>query len=162
VARKVKMFKQISNVHAETVADAPDWSSFLKIQKQDDSMASAYVEKVRISWVLNTDEGNDNAGTGLLFVASTDEFLDSATPSNNDGGIIAASASRGGAGVITLDLKRRITTNYSGTDIEIVNLLKGDGGAPVWLHIRKAEKAQSLGVYLVIETWGRWISQESQ
>ena len=150
------MFKQISTVHAETVADAPDWSSFLKIDKQNDSMKFAYVEKVRISWVLNTDEGSDNAGTGLLFCASTDNALNSTVPSANDGQIITASASRGGGGVVTLDLRRRITENYDGNNSDILALLKGTGGAPIFLHIRQAEKNQSLAVYMIIETFGRF------
>ena len=159
--RKSKMFKQISNVHVESVADAPDWSSFLKIDKQDSAMKSAYVDKVRISWVLNTDEGTDNAGTGLLFVASHDNALDSTTASNNDGQIICASATRGGGGVVTLDIRRRITMDYDGADSSILELLKGSSGAPVYLHIRQAEKNQPLGVYLVIETYGRWFEATS-
>ena len=70
------MFKQISNVHVETVADQ-DWSSFLKIEKQDPTMKSAYIDKVRISWVIDSDEGADAQGQGLLFVASHDLALDS-------------------------------------------------------------------------------------
>ena len=159
--RKNRMFKQISNVHVETVADAPDWSSFLKIDKQDSAMKSAYIDKVRISWVLNTDEGSDNAGTGLLFCASHDNALDSSTPSNNDGQVIAASASRGGGGVVTLDIKRRVTMDYDGSDASILQLLKGSSGAPVFLHIRQAEKNQSLAVYMIIETWGRWFEATS-
>ena len=159
--KKTKMFKQISNVHVETVADAPDWSSFLKLEKQDAAMKSAYIDKVRISWVLNTDEGSDNAGTGLLFCASHDNALDSTTPANNDGQIIHASASRGGGGVVTLDIKRRITMDYDGADASVLELLQGSSGAPVYLHIRQAEKNQSLGVYMIIETYGRWFSATS-
>lgn len=159
--RKNRMFKQISNVHVETVADAPDWSSFLKIEKQDAAMKSAYVDKVRISWVLNTDEGTDNAGTGLLFCASHDNALDSSTPANNDGQVIYASASRGGAGVVTLDIKRRITMDYDGADASVLELLKGSSGAPVFLHIRKAKKNQALDCYMIIETYGRWFEATS-
>ena len=150
------MYKQISTVHNEFVSDAPDWSSFLKIDKQNDSMKFAYVDKVRISWVLNTDEGSDNAGTGLLFCASTDNALNSIDPSVNDGQIICASASRGGGGVVTLDIGRKITENYDGTNSDILALLKGTAGAPIYLHVRQAEKNQALSVYLIIETYGRF------
>ncbi len=143
---KKKMFKTISNVHVETVNDS-DWSSFAVIDKQQDSMASCYVDKVRVSWIINQEEAEPQ--TGFLFVASTDATLDSSTPSNNDGRIISASASRGGAGVVSLDVSRRIESNALGTE--------GLGAAPpVYLHIRSAEIGEATSCYLVVETWGRW------
>ena len=160
MARKSKLFKQISNVHVETVA-SQDWSSFLKLEKQDPSMRSAYVDKVRISWVQNTDEGDDAANNGLLFVASHDNELDSSTPANNDGNVISASASRGGGGVVTLDIKRRITMDYDSADAAVLELLKGSSGAPIYLHCYKSNTGQQAGYYLVVEIWGRWFSATS-
>ena len=154
------MFKQISNVHVETVGDQ-DWSSFLKLEKQDPTMKSAYIDKIRISWVIDSDEGADAQGQGLLFVASHDLALDSTTPSNNDGQIIAASASRGGGGVITLPINRRITIDYDGDNAHVLEMLEGTTGAPVYLHLYKSDNTQSTNVYLVIETWGRWFSATS-
>ena len=146
-----KMFKTISNVHAETVNDS-DWSSFAVIDKQQDNMSSCYVDKVRISWIVNQEETEVN--TGFLFVASTDSTLDSTTPSNNDGRIISASASRGGAGVCSLDISRRVMSNTTGTE--------GLGAAPpIYLHVRSAEIGEATSVYLVVETWGRWHKVES-
>ena len=159
MARKSKMFKQISNVHLETVANQ-DWSTFLKLEKQDPNMRSAYVDKVRISWVVDSDE-QDGDDLGLLFCASYDKELDSSTPANNDGQIIAATARYGVAGVSTLDIKRRITINYDGSDGGTLNLLEGTAGAPIWLHAYKANNNQSTNFYLVIETWGRWFSAET-
>ena len=153
------MFKQISNVHVESVT-TNDWSSFLKIEKQDPSMRSAYVDKVRISWVLDSDEpGGENEG--LLFVASHDNALDSSTPANNDGNIIAATATRGAAGTSTLNIQRRITIDYDGSSADTLELLQGTAGAPIWLHVFKAETGSDASFYMVIETWGRWFSQES-
>ena len=146
MARRRRMFKTISNIHAETVNDS-DWSSFAVIDKQQDSMASCYVDKVRISWVINQEE--TEVQTGFLFVASTDSDLDSATPANNDGRVISASASRGGAGVCSLDIKRRVESNATGTE--------GLGAAPpIYLHVRSAEIGEATAAYLVVETWGRW------
>jgi len=161
MARKSKMFKQISNVHVEELNDN-DWSSFLKLEKQNDSLRSAYVHKVRISWITKSNESSDAQGQGLLFCASYDKALDSSTPANNDGQIITASASRGGGGVVTLDIRRRITENYDGTDAEVLKLLQGTGGAPVYLHAHKSTTGNDPSDYmLVIETWGRWFSAES-
>ena len=156
--RKKKMFKQISNVHLEDVAQNNDWSSFLKLEKQDPSMKSAYIDKVRISWVL---EAEHNDSVGCLFVASHDNALDSTTPSNNDGNVIAASASRGAGGVISLDIKRKITIDYDGSAADTLQLLQGTAGAPVFLHIMTTDIDSTVGVYLVIETFGRWFSATS-
>jgi len=159
MAKRSKMFKQISNVHLETVDDA-DWSSFLKLEKQDPSMKSAYIDKVRISWVTDSDEGRPG-DNGLLFVASHDSALNSTTPSANDGNIISATASRGGGGVVTLDVKRRITIDYDSADASIQELLQGTAGAPIYLHIYGNDMDASRNIYLVVETWGRWFSAES-
>ena len=157
--RKTRMFKQISNVHLETVS-VQDWSSFLKLEKQDPSMKSAYIDKVRISWVLDSDESTD-PNEALLFVASHDKALDSSTPANNDGNIIAASAVRGGGGVTTLDIRRRVTVDYDGTDAGVLSLLEGTSGAPIWLHAYKSNTGSPGNYYLVIETYGRWFSATS-
>ena len=157
--KKSKMFKQISNVHVEDV-NVQDWSSFLKLEKQDPSMKSAYVDKVRISWILDSDESTD-PNEGILFVASHDNALDSTTPSNNDGNIISASASRAGAGVVTLDIKRRITIDYDGADAGVLELLEGTSGAPIYLHAYKSNTGSAASYYLVVETWGRWLTATS-
>ena len=153
------MYKQISNVHVESVNDT-DWSSFLKLEKQDPSMKSAYIDKVRISWCLNTAETNGE-NEGLIFVASHDKELDSSTPSNNDGNVISATASRGAAGVVTLPVARRITIDYDGADVGVLGLLEGTSGAPIYLHCYKANTGSTAGYYMVIETWGRWFTAES-
>jgi len=152
------MFKQISNVHVENVSDN-DWSSFLLLEKQDPSMTSAYIDKVRISWVVTTDASSTDQN-GLLFVASHDVALNSSTPSENDGNIISATASRGHGGVITLDIKRRITMgDVSNTEIRA--LLEQSTGAPIWLHVHKATNGSAQNFYLVIETYGRWFKATS-
>jgi len=153
------MFKQISNVHVENVAD-DTWNSFLKLEKQDPAMQSAYIDKVRISFCTTT-ELSGSGWEGLLFVASHDNALDSSTAANNDGQVIAASATRGGAGVITLDIKRRITIDYDGSSSDTLDLLRGTSGAPVWLHMHKSTTGGAQNFYLVIETFGRWFSAES-
>jgi len=157
---KKRMEKQISTMHVETIADQ-DWSSFLKISKQEASSKFAYVDRARISWTLDSDEGSDNAGMGFMFVASTDDALDSTTPSNNDGQVISASASRGGGGVVTLPIKRRITTNYGGNDTEVLKMLAGDGGAPVYLHAYKSDTNVSANLFLVVEVWGHYHQTKS-
>ena len=157
--KKSKMFKQISNVHLETVADT-DWSSFLKLEKQDPSMRSAYIDKVVISYVLDSEESTGE-NQGLMFVASYDSALDSSTAANNDGQIIAARARHGNAGTVTLDIKRRITIDYDGSSADTLQLLQGTAGAPIFLHVHKSTTGSEENFYLVIETFGRWFSADS-
>jgi len=159
MARKT-MEKQVSLMHVEVIADQ-DWSSILKISKQEDSSRFAYVDRVRISWTLDSDEGTDNAGMGFMFVASTDNALNSAVPSSNDGQIISASASRGGGGVVTLPIKRRITTNYEGSDAQVLLMLAGSGTAPIYIHAYKSDTNQSANLFVVAEVWGHYHEAQS-
>jgi len=156
--RSRKMYKQVSNVHIETINDS-DWSSFLVYQKQDDSMTSAYIDKVRISWVIDSDEGADAAGAGFLFCASTDQALESSDTEadDNSGRIIAASGTRGGGGTVTLPIKRRITLNYDGTSSSVISsMLESMFGAPIYLHTYASDTGAAKNLYLIVETWGRW------
>jgi len=149
MARKRRSnFKLVSNVHLETIANN-DWSSFLQLEKQNDTLKSAWIEKVRISWVAGQEETEVN--TGLLFVASMDPALNSVTPSENDGQVISASASRGGAGVVTLDIRRRVLENGTATAVH-----PSRTGLPIFLHVRSADIGETTSAYLVVETWGRW------
>jgi len=151
--RKSKMYKQVSNVHLETI-DNNDWSSFLIYKKAQNSMTSAYIDKVRISWICG--EYDSNRAMALLFVASLDSALDSDDPENNDGNVISATASRGQGGVCTLDIRRKIISNelqHSTTE--------STAGWPIYLHVRSSTIDQQTKGYLVVETWGRWFDATS-
>jgi len=123
-------------------------------------MRSAYIDKVVISYVLNSEESTGE-NQGLMFVASYDSTLDSATAANNDGQIIAARARHGNAGTMTLDIKRRVTIDYDGASADTLQLLQGTTGAPIFLHAHKSTTGSSEDWYLVIETYGRWFSATS-
>ena len=141
---KSSLFKTISNVHVESIANN-QWSSFAILDKMQDSFKSCYVEKVRISFVTNEEETEPNLG--VLFVASLDQTL-STTASNNDGQIISASASRGAGGTTTMQIQRTVTSNEVSQD-------SSRGGDPIYLHARAANIGETTSLYLVIETWGR-------
>jgi len=121
-------------------------------------MKSAYIDKIRISWIL---ESEHNDQVGVLFVASHDSALNSTTPSENDGNIIAASASRGAGGVVTLPVGRRITVDYDGASADTLTLLSGMTGAPIYAHVMTTDIDATVGLYLVVETWGRWFTATS-
>ena len=139
------LFKTVSNVHLETLPDQT-WNSCLRIDKMQDSFNSAYVEKVRISFVLNQEETEPNVG--LLFASSLDDTM-SGTASDNDGRIISASATNGAAGVITLPIKRSVRSNETPSDTS-------EAGNPIYIHLRGVAIGESTTVLMVIETWGRW------
>ena len=139
------LFKTISNVHVESIANNT-WSSFAILDKMQDSFNSAYIEKVRISYVSAEEETEPNLG--FMFVSSLDNTL-SATAANNDGQIISASATRGAGGSVVLPVKRRILSNESVSD-------SSTSGDPIYLHVRAATLGETTSLYLVVETWGRW------
>ena len=150
--RRKKHFKQISNVHLETVP-AVGWASFLELTKLQDSMQYAYIDRVRISYTFDEPD-TDKTGHGTLFVASMDETL-SGTASNNDGQIISADARHGNAGVINLPIKRRITSNQQSADQE------SRTGFPIYLHVRQADVDEETSLYLVVETFGSFFKATS-
>ena len=142
---KRSMFKTISNVHLETLPDQT-WNSCLRVDKMQDSFNSAYVDKIRISFVLNQEETEPNVG--LMFATSLDDTL-SATASSNDGKIISASATNGPAGVVVLPVKRSVRSNETPSDTS-------EAGNPIYVHLRGVAIGESTTVLMVIETWGRW------
>ena len=142
MARK-RMFKQLNSSHLETVET--NWNSFGSFTKQQESMTSCYVDKVRISYLVR--DASATESFGFLFCVSTDDALDSTTPGNNDGRIIEAKARSGSAGTITLDVKRRIEDND--TDIN-------SGHGKLWLHVRPTDVGTSENIEIVVESWGRW------
>jgi len=153
--RRKSYFKQVSNVHIETLPDPPEWNSFLILDKIQDSMQYAYIDKVRISYVFDEPDDTLNGVRGLLFVASMDAEL-SATAENNDGQIISADARAGAGGVVNLPIKRRVTSNVPATDAA-----RSRSGSPIYLHLRPSDIDEQTKVYLVVETWGTMFNATS-
>ena len=149
-----KMFKQTSTVHLEDTSDDGEWNSFMDILKQQDQFTSAYVEKVRISFIQREplESVTDSYGwMPVMFAAATSSTLDNSTPSDNSKYVIASGASRGGGGTVTLNLNRRIVLNQ--IDAE-------SGEAAIRLFIKNPDFPDFTGgnakFYLIIETYGRW------
>ena len=137
------MFKQLNSSHVESVES--NWNSFGYFTKQQESMTSCYVDKVRISYLVKDQSTSESFG--FMFCVSTDDTLDSTTASNNDGRILAATAKQGAAGTLTLDIKRRIEDND--TDIN-------SGHGRLWLHVRPTDVGAAENIELIVESWGRW------
>ena len=141
--RKKSMFKQLNNSHVESVEQ--NWNSYGYFTKQQESMTSCYVDKVRVSYLVK--DASTTESFGFLFCVSTDDTLDSTTSSNNDGRILYATGKAGSAGTITLDVKRRIEDND--TDIN-------SGHGRIWLHVRPTDTGAAENIELIVESWGRW------
>ena len=144
MAKPKTMFKTVSNMHAEILPDR-SWNSFLRIDKMQDSFNSAYVDKVRISYIYDSEESEPNLG--LMFVASLDNTL-SGTPATNDGQMIAVSAHNGAGGVVTLPIKRSVRSNEIVSD-------SSQAGDPIYLHLRGVAIGEATQILLSVETFGR-------
>ena len=141
--RKAKMFRMLNNNHLENVES--NWNSIGSLTKQQESMTSCYVDKIRINYLVRTQ--STVKPFGFMFCVSTDDALDSTTPSNNDGRIISCKATDGAAGTITLEVKRRIEDND--TDIN-------SGHGKLWLHVRPTDTGTAENLELCVESFGRW------
>ena len=155
MARSRRLFKTTSNMHVETVADT-DWSSFAVLEKQQDSFRSAWIEKVRITYCL-AEEDSAPGWPGFLFIASLDQDLDSTTPANNDGQVLASGTGRGGAATVTLNIQRSVKFNRSDNSSSIIpDMLEKMAGAPIFLHIHSSKIGEQTQALLCVEVFGRW------
>ena len=151
---KRNMFKQTSTVHLENTGTSGNWNSFMDIVKQQDQFKSAYVDKVRISFVMHDQRSSagipEPSQFGVLFAAATSSALDSSTPSNNDTRIISAGSSgTATCKPVTLWLKRRIVVNEVDQD-------SGQGVVRLFCRTTDPVSSSNVQLYCIVETWGRW------
>jgi len=142
------MFKSLALAKFENLGDAGGWQPLCKIDKQQGQMTAAWVDKVRISFILEGDTGGTSSEKlGYLFAVTNKATL-SGTDSDNSPYIISASASRGGGGVVTLPVKRRVMDN----DFD-----ETTGFGALQVHVRATDTgSETPALTMVIETWGRW------
>jgi len=144
------MYKQLNIAQVEALGSAGSWNSFAKLLKQQAGMSSAYIDKVKLSWILEDVEPSPSS-LGVLFACSTKETM-SNTEAENDGTVISARAGLATAGTVTLDIRRRITDN----DFD-----ENSGENALMLHCKPTNATESFSVTLIIETWGRWHTTEA-
>ncbi len=153
--RKKSMFKQTSTMLLEDVGKEGNWNSFARLKKSQNQLTSAYVDKVRISFIMKDARSPVEAHYGLLFAASTSSTLDDDDESENSSFIISASSSHTGTSApITLWPKRRIVTNEMDPEA---------GDCMIDLFVKSTDPANDADIELVvvIETWGRWHSVQA-
>ena len=145
---KRKMFKELTNCHREGLGSDGNWNLFAIIDKQQTQLTSAYLDKVRISYILlGIPTTGDASSAGIMFAASIEDTLDSDVASNNDGKIFASSAGRLPGGVVSLDIKRSIKSNAE-------EVGRADG--PIYLFVRNTDGLTTTNALLTVETHGRW------
>jgi hypothetical protein len=146
---KRKMFKDLTNCDLAGLGSEGEWKLFATIDKQQTQITSAYLEKVRLSYLLyDTPATGDAAQAGIMFCASIEDSLDSSTASNNDGKIIAAAAGRLIGGTVVLDVKRSIKSNAE-------EVGRADG--PIYLFVRNTDGLTTTNALLTLESHGRYI-----
>jgi len=142
-----KMYKTLNTALFEDLGDTGGWSALVDFAKQQASLGAAYIDKVRISFILEGDSGTTSRNLGYLFMVSNKETL-SATDANNTPYIIGASASRGGGGSVTIPIKRVIRDN----DFD-----ENSGQNKLRLFARMTDTgSEDYSITCLIETWGRW------
>ena len=143
-----KMFKTIDLNKFENMGSAGAWAPLATFYKQQPAMKSAYIDKVRLSFILEGDSsGSTSKQLGYLFAVANKDTL-SSTDSDNTGYIVSSAASRGGGGTVTLNIKRSIKSNEFEDD---------SGFNALRLFCRMTDTgSESYNVTMIIETWGRW------
>ena len=141
------MFKQISLVKTEDIGSAGSWFRIAQLEKQQAGFTSAYIDKVRISFILD-----DIAGTGVnvipfgyLFTASTSD----AGPSTSEYLISASASGNSGGGVVTLPIDRRVVDNTPDAE-------SGEAAISLYVEATDATLTADVELRMVIEVWGRW------
>ena len=151
--RRQRFFKQIARVESENIGHTGGWNNLFYLKKQQGQMTSAYVDKIRISWIAQsvTDSAPSEEGDfplqknlGILFTLGTKDT------SISDDTLISASAGRGNGGVVTLEAKRTIKDNeFDDTT--------GFGQLQVGCQTTNPDLFNGdYTLYLVAEAWGRW------
>ena len=147
--RKKRMFKQIALIKAENIGHTGSWNPIAKLEKQQDQMTAAWVDKVRISYKLDvsgSDTGNlaNTQPLGVVFTAST------ASSAPVSATLLSATGTRGGGGTVTLDISRLIRDNDYDAD---------SGFGAIAIHVATTDPDLTAGDItgtFVIEAFGRW------
>ena len=140
-----RLFKSLALLQIEDMGGSGAQAVLAKISKQQGQMSSAWIDRVRISWIL--EDVDLSAVTvlplGVMFYACT---TNTGATSDN---VVACSASRGGGGVVTLDIKRRIVDNDFDTN-------SGVGALSLIAECTDATVTADIDLKMCIEVYGRW------
>ena len=146
MARRRRMFKQLSNNKTENIGHTGGIYNLYKIDKQQASFTSAWLEKLRIAYHLDV---SDESATRPNDIGVT-FYLSTSSSSVDSAYLVSATGSNGYGGTVTLDAKRSIRDE--GEDSS-----RGDGA--LYVHIQPSDlnlPAGDITVNCVAEAYGRW------
>ena len=146
--RRKRQFKQLALVKSENVGHTGGQIVLAELEKQQDQMVAAYVDKVRISFHINSSD--DLAGAnrpaffgGQFYLSTSNTGLSSST-------VIGSTGFRGFGGTCTLDVKRLIRDNTVDADSGFSKLY-------IWVETTDLNlQAGDLTMVATMEAWGRW------
>ena len=146
MARKRRMFKQMTNMKTENIGHTGAPYLLYKIDKQQNSFVSAYLDKVRIAFHYDV---TDESTVRPNFIGST-FYLSTSDSSTGSTYLVSATGTSGYGGTVTLDAKRSIRD-------EDEDNTRGDGALFVWVQPSDLNLAAGdITINTVAEAYGRW------
>ena len=152
MAKRRRMFKAFSRLETENVGHTGAAVALCSITKQQSGMTSAYLDKVRYSFIADvTDTAPEEESgpplpknLGYLFWLSTSDT------STSQEFLISASATRGNGGVVSLECKRPIKVDATDSD-------SGFGRVTLWVETTNPDLfAGDITLRGYVEAYGRW------
>jgi len=148
MARKKKMYKDLSFVNVDDLGSAGAAQPLVRIQKQQGQMSSAFIKNVRIHAIVN-----DIAGAGTPAGSTPINFMFYATTTDatapDDDNVIAAAATTFGGGSVNLTINRYIRDNDYDAN-------SGTGAVCIWGECTDATVTSNIEMKAVFESYGRW------
>ena len=149
MARKKRMYKSVNMIKAENIGHTGGRYLLAYVEKQQDSFTSAWLEKLRVSFHMNSSDdlasANRPAFFGGQFLVTTQQ---SAVPDSDN--LITATGFNGFGGTCTLSVKRAIRDNAEDTT-------EGDGRLYLWVETTDLNlQAGDITGDFTIECHGRW------
>ena len=146
---KRKNFKQLNVAKYEALGSTGGWSSIGYFEKVQGAQSSAWVDSVKISYILEGDNaGNDQENRGYLWCASNDNVLSGTDEDNSDHIITGSASGSAGGGIARMSIKRRILENSNTTE---------SSTGRVYLHVRCTDTGSDTpNLTMILESWGRW------
>ena len=154
MAKRRRMFKAFSRLETENIGHTGAAVALCSITKQQSGMTSAYLDKVRYSFIADVTDTNWSADVensaplakniGYLFWLSTSDT------STSQEFLISASATRGNGGVVSLECKRPIKVDATDSD-------SGFGRVTLWVETTNPDLAAGdITLRGYVEAYGRW------
>ena len=147
---KRKMFKMLARLEEENIGHTGGSYALAFFQKEKDSMVSAYLDKVRVSFIAKVTDTHVDATPPLEKNIGYMFWLSTSASSEGSDYVLSASATRGNGGTVVLPADRRILENDENSDT-------GFGRIYLWVRTTNPDLAAGdITIEAYIEAFGRW------